>query len=41
MPLADCMGAIGAFLNLPEGSKGTMTTEGKLVSLAMQTQLNL
>lgn len=29
MTLADCVGAIGAFLNLPEGSKGTTTTESK------------
>lgn len=29
MTLADCAGAVGAFLNLPEGSKGTTTTESK------------
>lgn len=29
MTLADCVGAIGAFLNLPEGAKGTTTTESK------------
>jgi 1,4-dihydroxy-2-naphthoyl-CoA hydrolase len=29
MTLADCVGAVGAFLNLPEGSKGTTTTESK------------
>lgn len=29
MTLADCAGAIGAFLNLPEGAKGTTTTESK------------
>ena len=29
MTLADCAGALGAFLNLPEGSKGTTTTESK------------
>jgi uncharacterized protein (TIGR00369 family) len=36
MTLADCVGAIGAFLNLPEGSKGTTTTESKtnLISAA-------
>lgn len=36
MTLADCAGAIGAFLNLPEGAKGTTTTESKtnLISAA-------
>ena len=36
MTLADCAGALGAFLNLPEGSKGTTTTESKtnLISAA-------
>ena len=29
MTLADCAGALGAFLNLPEGSAGTTTTESK------------
>jgi len=29
MTLADCAGAIGAFLNLPDGAKGTTTTESK------------
>jgi len=29
MTLADCAGALGAFLNLPEGSEGTTTTESK------------
>ncbi len=29
MTLADCAGALGAFLNLPEGSNGTTTTESK------------
>ncbi len=29
MTLADCAGAIGAFLNLPEGSRTTTTTESK------------
>ena len=29
MTLADCAGALGAFLNLPEGAKGTTTTESK------------
>lgn len=29
MTLADCTGAVAAFLNLPEGSKGTTTTESK------------
>lgn len=29
MTLADCAGAVAAFLNLPEGSKGTTTTESK------------
>lgn len=29
MTLADCVGAVGAFLNLPEGAKGTTTTESK------------
>ena len=29
MTLADCVGAIGAFLNLPDGAKGTTTTESK------------
>ena len=29
MTPADCAGAIGAFLNLPEGSAGTTTTESK------------
>jgi len=29
MTLADCAGALGAFMNLPEGSKGTTTTESK------------
>jgi len=36
MTLADCTGAVAAFLNLPEGSKGTTTTESKtnLISAA-------
>ena len=29
MTLADCVGAVAAFLNLPEGAKGTTTTESK------------
>jgi len=29
MTLADCTGALAAFLNLPEGAKGTTTTESK------------
>ena len=29
MTLADCAGAIGAAINLPEGAKGTTTTESK------------
>jgi len=29
MALADALGAIGAFLNLPEGAKGTTTIESK------------
>jgi uncharacterized protein (TIGR00369 family) len=29
MTLADCAGAVAAFLNLPEGAKGTTTTESK------------
>ncbi|MEZ5997206.1 MAG: PaaI family thioesterase [Hyphomonas sp.] len=29
MTLADCAGALGAFLNLPDGAKGTTTTESK------------
>lgn len=29
MTLADCVGAIGAFLSLPDGAKGTTTTESK------------
>ncbi len=29
MTLADCVGAIGAFLNLPEGSKGTDRRAGQ------------
>lgn len=29
MTLADCVGAIGGFLNLPDGAKGTTTTESK------------
>jgi len=29
MTLADCVGAVGAFLNLPDGAKGTTTTESK------------
>ena len=29
MTLADSAGALGAFLNLPKGSKGTTTTESK------------
>jgi uncharacterized protein (TIGR00369 family) len=27
MTLADCVGAVAAFLNLPEGARGTTTTE--------------
>lgn len=36
MTLADCVGAVGAFLNLPDGAKGTTTTESKtnLISAA-------
>ncbi len=29
MTMADCVGAIGAFLNLPDGAQGTTTTESK------------
>lgn len=29
MTLADCVGAIGAFFNLSEGSRGTTATESK------------
>lgn len=29
MTLADCAGAVAAFLNLPAGAKGTTTTESK------------
>lgn len=29
MTLADCVGAIAAFLNLPDDAKGTTTTESK------------
>lgn len=29
MTLADCAGALGAFLNLPDGAKTTTTTESK------------
>lgn len=29
MAFADCLGAVGAFLNLPEGTKGTTTIESK------------
>jgi uncharacterized protein (TIGR00369 family) len=36
MTLADCAGAVAAFLNLPDGAKGTTTTESKtnLISAA-------
>ncbi|MEZ5661868.1 MAG: PaaI family thioesterase, partial [Burkholderiaceae bacterium] len=34
MSLADCVGALGAFLNLPEGAKGTTTIESKTNFLA-------
>ena len=29
MAFADCLGAVGAFLTLPEGAKGTTTIESK------------
>lgn len=29
MSLADCAGALGSYLNLPDGSQGTTTTESK------------
>src|SRR3546814_3252468 len=29
MAFADCLGAVGAFLTLPEGASGTTTTESK------------
>lgn len=34
MSLADCAGAIGAHINLPEGSNATTTTESKTNMLA-------
>ena len=42
MTLADCAGAIGAFLSLPEGARGTATTESKtnlIASAPVGTQL--
>ncbi len=38
MAFADALGAIGAFLNLPEGAKGTTTIESKTNFLAAAPQ---